>query len=260
MICEIADLQGMTKLGRGGAEDLKSFLSRREDRVRLSYRRNPEVFKRMAVMFGTANPSSRGCLLYDESGVRRFVVIQVDRRLSVADAVAWTGENRDQLWAEAWSRRGEPSFLPADLVLANEEHSGQFQPEYEDAEGLVDAVLERAGGEPFSLPAMLDEEIPKDDHARRREWCSQRGYNRLGGLLTKRGYRRCKVRLDGSRRKMWRKAGPGLFDAGSGAEREQAQTQADTDESPACLKCGRIFLAGGGRRDLCPGCRDQEEL
>ena len=254
-VVEVPDLQGMTKLGRGGAEDLKAFLSKREDRVRLSYRRNPEDFPRMAVMFGTANPSSRGCLLYDESGVRRFIVIQMDRRLSVADAVAWTEKHRDQLWAEAWARRGEPAFLPAELANANEEHSGQFQPEDEDGEKMIDAVLERAGGEPFSLPAMLDEEIPNDDHERRREWCNQRGFNRLGGLLTKRGYRKEKIRRNGRRPKLWHLAAPGLF--AGGAEEEELRPDEDSTESPRCEKCGITFLEQeDGVRNLCLGCRD----
>ena len=252
VVCEISDMQGLRKLGPGGVENLKAFLSRREDNVRLAYRRNPETFPRQSIVFGSAN--MHDCLLSDESGVRRFVVVEIGMRRPVSEVVKWVEEHRDMLWAEAWHRRGEPSFLPGELVPLNEQHSGQHQPEDEAGEAMVEAVLAQADGEPFNLPEALDTLLPADSHDKRREFLCRRGLLRLAALLRRHGYEKDRVTLPGGKRaKMWM----GGHSAPPAAEEPEPEPEPqDPDASPKCERCGSIFMPNGGRSDLCYGCRD----
>lgn len=254
VVIEISDMQGLRRMPSGDVENLKAFLSRREDSVRLAYRRNPEVFPRMAVIYGTAN--NHDCLLYDESGVRRFVVMEIGRGVSVAEAVEWVETNRDQLWAEAWARRAEKSFLPAELVQVNERHSGAHQPEDEAGEAMVQAVIADAAGEPFSIPDVLERILAEGAVEKRREWLTMRGMKRLGTLLRRHGFEKAQVSIAGGKRpRRWQRV-----DAQGNPTRAVVRDasfveEATTDENngpPTCIVCGRVFLVGeDGITNLC---------
>ena len=112
VIVEIGEMQGG---GRADIASLKSFLSRRIDRKRLAYRRDPEEMRRMCVFVGTANEP---CLPNDASGNRNFVTIQVKGRITVAQVVASVKTQRDQLWAEAKHlyETGETAWLNPDFA------------------------------------------------------------------------------------------------------------------------------------------------
>lgn len=92
----IAELPELSQFGKQDIETVKAFFSRREDKVRLAYRRDEEVFPRQSVFMGATNNRE---YLRDPTGGRRFwpaqaTVKQIDNpafRLVV-----------DQVWAEAF--------------------------------------------------------------------------------------------------------------------------------------------------------------
>lgn len=105
-IVEAGELQGMRK---GEVESIKAFLSRQEDKCRLSYGRVTTYRPRRFIVIGTTN-SDR--YLKDSTGNRRFWPVKV----GVID-VERLRADRDQLWAEAAHREaaGESARLDASL-------------------------------------------------------------------------------------------------------------------------------------------------
>ncbi len=105
-IVEAAELKGMR---RGDVEHLKSLLSRRVDRARMSYERLPSVAPRQCVIFGTTNSAS---YLRDGTGNRRFWPVRVERF-----DLAALRRDRDQLWAEAAAREAKGESIRLDPAL-----------------------------------------------------------------------------------------------------------------------------------------------
>jgi len=93
-IIEASDLSGMHK---SKVEHLKGMLSRQVDGpVRLAYGRLPVEQKRQWIVVGTTNSYS---YLSDSTGNRRFWPVRI-----TSFNIPWIRENREQLWAEAYSR------------------------------------------------------------------------------------------------------------------------------------------------------------
>lgn len=149
VIVEVGEMAGST---RQEAAKIKQDMARTVDKVRLAYRRNAERFPRRHVRVGTSN--GMGDLPNDPTGLRRFVPIDL---LGVSNEIGepkyigeWMDEHRDQLWAEAWERRGEPIFTEGSLnqsaALAAEAHR------YSDEvlESLAAEFVETKKGEPFT--------------------------------------------------------------------------------------------------------------
>lgn len=93
---EFSEMAGMDK---HDVDWLRSFLSRKVDRVRLSYNRLTENFPRKSVFIGTINPSGNNMYLRDDTGNRRYWPIEC-RRIDLA----YARTNRSQLWAEAYKK------------------------------------------------------------------------------------------------------------------------------------------------------------
>ena len=96
-IIEISELSGM---GKKDVDWLKSFLSRKVDRVRLAYAARSKDFKRKCVFIGTYNPSGNNMYLRDDTGNRRFWPIVCGEKTDIDYVI----KNRSQLWAEALVR------------------------------------------------------------------------------------------------------------------------------------------------------------
>ena len=115
VMVEISEMTGATT---HEIESIKAFLSRTDDRVRLSYRKNPENTPRLVSMVGTANGTA--VLPNDPTGNRRFIAIN----LASGDPFKvrqYLQENRLQLWAEAKYRiqeQGETCYFPRELAEA----------------------------------------------------------------------------------------------------------------------------------------------
>ena len=132
VIVEISEMSGATT---SEIESIRSFLSRTNDHMRLSYRKNPEGNPRLCSMVGTANGTS--VLPNDPAGNRRFVAIRLQSG-DVATAKKYLNKNRKQLWAEAWKRAkdGEPAWFP--------NHLSQAQSELNELSRAADTVIEDA--------------------------------------------------------------------------------------------------------------------
>lgn len=110
-INEVAEMQAMAK---AEVDAVKMFLSKTNDYYRAAYGRYTADRPRQCVFFGTTN--SRECLV-DQTGSRRFWVVDIDRQLRSKNVFSGLAEERDQLWAEAvaYWRAGEPLYLPPEL-------------------------------------------------------------------------------------------------------------------------------------------------
>ena len=118
-IIEISELSGMNKKD---VDWLKSFLSRKVDRVRLAYAARSKNFKRKCVFIGTYNPSGNNMYLRDDTGNRRFWPVECGKTIDIE----YVKENKAQLWSEALVRfkEGEKLYLEdsASLEILSEIH------------------------------------------------------------------------------------------------------------------------------------------
>ena len=203
VIVEVAEMSGATT---ADIDSLKAFISRTNDHVRLSYRRNPESHPRLCSIVGTANGTS--VLPNDTSGNRRFVALQI-KRGSASEVRSYLDENRDQLWAEAWERAqdGEVTHLPHWLrerqESVNEIHrSGDMI--------LEEAVLkwlkmrkDDSRLNPYFRLAECAEGcgILRDDE--RAENLSQPQVRRLARTVQRFGCQQTRVRISGKQMRVW---------------------------------------------------------
>lgn len=106
-IMEIAE---MDKFTRAEANTVKAFITRRFDRYRPPYGRNPVTRQRRCVFIGTINPDGTG-YLKDTTGNRRYWPIKV-----TSIDIEGLRADRDQLWAEAREAylTGEKYWIEAD--------------------------------------------------------------------------------------------------------------------------------------------------
>lgn len=109
-LVELGELGGMRK---ADADQLKEFISRTTDRIRLPYGKLVETFPRQCVFIGTTNSAE---YLKDMTGNRRFWPVEV----GFCDFEA-IRRDRDQILAEAmwiWQNLGEPLYLEDKAVNA----------------------------------------------------------------------------------------------------------------------------------------------
>lgn len=138
-IVEIAEL---AKAGVRDVDEIKAFITRRQDIARTAYARKASKVQRQFILGATVNGKE---FLRDEEN-RRFWVADAP----AVDLIALT-RDRDQLWAEAayLEEQGEPHNIPADLwpeAAARNEGYGVADPiadhAYEILAGLgVDVVV-----------------------------------------------------------------------------------------------------------------------
>lgn len=115
-ILELPELAGF---GRSDVRQIKAFISRKTDKVRLAYERRADMFPRQCVFIGSTNDDD---YLRDETGGRRFWPIRCEVTAIDIDRLE---RNVDQIWAEAYSiylamRRAQPGgMLPLYLTDAD---------------------------------------------------------------------------------------------------------------------------------------------
>jgi predicted P-loop ATPase len=110
-IVEISELNG---IGRREIDEVKAFLSRNTDLVRMPYDRLSRRYPRHNIFFGTINPDGDNSYLRDATGNRRFWPVEV----SYID-LKGLSENVDNLWAEAVVRykAGEKVYLTNEITI-----------------------------------------------------------------------------------------------------------------------------------------------
>jgi predicted P-loop ATPase len=122
LLVEIAEMDALTKATTSA---IKSFLTRRRDRLRPPYGRHTVNHLRQCVFAATINPPAGG-YLKDPTGARRFWPVACHGMIDIAGLEA----ARDQLWAEAVHRfkAGAPWWLetPELEALATAEQAARF--------------------------------------------------------------------------------------------------------------------------------------
>ena len=139
VLVEASEMTGSTK---AEVETIKKFLSRTNDNIRLTYRRDPSPLLRRCMIVGTTNDPR--CLPNDASGNRRFLPVPCAAGDPAATR-AYLDEHRDQLWAEACHRTRElheTAYLPDSLKGAQSELTEEYRAVDEVAEEVIGAWLE----------------------------------------------------------------------------------------------------------------------
>jgi predicted P-loop ATPase len=109
----IIELSEMVALKFSEASALKSFITRQQDTVRLSYARHAKDYPRQSIFIGTVNPAHVG-YLNDVTGNRRFWIVNLPKRI---DLISFE-QAADQIWAEATERyRTEDLYLSGQAEL-----------------------------------------------------------------------------------------------------------------------------------------------
>ena len=120
--CWIVELGELNGFNKKDVDWLKSFLSRKVDRCRLSYGRRSKDFPRQVIFIGTMNPSGDNTYFKDDTGNRRFWPVACHK-------IDINGFKlvRDQLFAEAvhWYRLGLPLYLTGKALQDAEEEQAK---------------------------------------------------------------------------------------------------------------------------------------
>lgn len=111
-LIEMSELNAMRKKE---AEDVKGFLSKREDIFRVAYGKHTACFPRQCIFFGTTNSMT---FLTDPTGNRRFFPIDLGTHAHANNPWDLSEYEIDQIWAEAKSiyESGETLYLTGDLA------------------------------------------------------------------------------------------------------------------------------------------------
>jgi predicted P-loop ATPase len=145
-IIELAELSGIK---RSEVEQVKSYISRRDDIYRAAYGTTVERHPRQCVFCGTTNENY---FLKGDTGNRRFWVISVDASLQTK-TMAELSNNRDQIWAEAVQRwkEGEKLYLDKESEDAARDRQKIYNDDADDPmPGMLESFLE------MQLPADWD--------------------------------------------------------------------------------------------------------
>lgn len=188
----VIEMGELASIRKAESENIKAFLSRQVDRVRMSYGKRSEDYPRQSIFVGSTNSSQ---YFSDETGNRRFWPVKVgklDRK--------WINQNRDQLWAEAVMRYeiGENIYLSPELErLAQREQEERF--DVDEWEEEVKAIVKKNPDGPFVLTELW----------RAINLTSANGHppmaesKRIGKILHRLGYRSKTGRYGGLLRKAW---------------------------------------------------------
>lgn len=195
-IAEMSELKGMRE---ANLTALKSFLSAREDAYRVPWGRVPLVVPRRCVFIGTTNETA---FLRDETGERRFMVIESQTPLGLSWPEAEIAALRDQVWAQAVAlvAAGEQSWLTKEEAELQRENN-KF---YEEEDPWTDRILAMVGDKkeiqrPLDLLLMaFDFDGIKVKDVGKAE------QNRVCAILKKNGWENVRRTLDnGKRIRVW---------------------------------------------------------
>lgn len=138
-IMEIGELAGLKK---AEVDDIKHFMSKREDKYRVAYGKRVENFPRQCVFFGTTNNRD---FLQDPTGNRRFWPVDLTDANPEKNVFTDLTDNViDQIWAEAYLlfKKGERLHLSAEMESVAAKAQQEHMVEYTHA-GAVNAYLDK---------------------------------------------------------------------------------------------------------------------
>jgi predicted P-loop ATPase len=138
----IVELAELSSIKRSDVEQVKNYLSRRDDIYRAAYGTVVEKHPRQCVFCGTTNEDY---FLKGDTGNRRFWVIQADASLRTRSCFDDLPQWRDQIWAEAvqaW-RDDEPLHLPTELETEVRQVQASCNDDSDDPmKGMVELFLQ----------------------------------------------------------------------------------------------------------------------
>lgn len=135
---------------------LKGFITDRSDTFRRPYDKNPVTVSRQFILVGTTNQSK---FLQDETGNRRFWVVNVDRKINI-EALR---KHRDLIWAAAIVayRNKYPTYLSeAEQTLSSKINVEKFKQDDPWAELVTTWVFQQ--NESFTLSDVLIKALGKE--------------------------------------------------------------------------------------------------
>lgn len=125
----LVELPEMSAMKKSDNETIKHFLSKREDRFRVSYGKRTATYERSCTFWGSSNDLN---FLKDTTGNRRYFPIGCDR--DAQELRSWkdlTDEMIGQLWAEAKElyQQGFSIYLPEKMYATAEKIQAQYTEE-----------------------------------------------------------------------------------------------------------------------------------
>lgn len=196
-VLEVEELAGFRKQE---LDRMKAFLSCPSDRVRLSYGRGSEDFKRQCVLIATYNPDADNAYLMDFQN-RRFWPVRLpdDQKIKLEEFK----EIRDQLFAEALIlyRKGEPVYIEREEV----EKIAQLEQEKRRSTDpwlpiIEDWISEKLAA--HSLTSLETKQIAQDCLKIPNERITSRENNRIARVMKELGWIKFQE-SSGKRRYLW---------------------------------------------------------
>jgi predicted P-loop ATPase len=134
-------------LNRSETKALKAIITRTHDKYRAPYARSDEEHPRQCVFCMTTNDTE---YLKDDTGNRRWLIVKMPEGFN-AD-IDWLKENREQLFAEAYARREEPTWIyPEDVAREWQEQSRVADSIEEDVIEMYQAMKPEHRGEGITI-------------------------------------------------------------------------------------------------------------
>lgn len=128
----LVELAELSSIKRSDVEQVKSYITRRDDTYRQAYGTTVVKHPRQCVFCGTTNEDY---FLKGDTGNRRFWVIAVDpAKRRFGDYQQQLKIDRDQLWAEAveYYRQGEQLYLSGELEAEARQRQQQYNDDNDD--------------------------------------------------------------------------------------------------------------------------------
>ena len=185
----LVEISEMHSFNRAEVDRIKGIISNQTDRYRLPYDKHASDHPRQCVFAGTTN---RDDWHSDETGGRRFWPVAC----GVVD-LQWLRENREQLFAEALFRfaQGESWWdVPCDQQREKIENRRQEDP----WTAPVARFLE-------NRPTVSSSEVLRYGVDKLVEHQTHSDTRRIARILKELEYEKCSERVDGVRRRMWRR-------------------------------------------------------
>lgn len=194
----VVEASEMVGVNRGENENIKAFLSRQYDQVRLAYREDAEQYPRRCIIIGTADGLTP---LPDDPNLRRFAPVHVKPREGWPLAVFrdYFDTYREQMWAEAKHlyAEGVTAFLPEHLKADQRKAADSARSRNAVLEDAIDSFLATA------IEGFQMKELIESSHL-----LQEKDQKRLSGLLNERGYAVKQNFVNGVKGRRWYPAPP----------------------------------------------------
>ena len=194
-IMEMAELDHITTKKQAGM--IKAFLSQSTDIYRVPYGKSTEVFPRRGIIVGSTN---RNNFLMDETGNRRFWVIQTTKTTEDPIDTPNLLLDRDAIWSAAVAayKKGETNYLPANLELKVEDENVDYLVASPWQIAIEEWIRKLGPMEKITTESILKHAVEKPLDRQ-----TKADQMQVADVLKRLGYERQRVRVDGRRQWEW---------------------------------------------------------